>query len=404
LDLRDLISVKTSEISTTFALRSLGGLLGSMATGLLLDRISRASRYLTLALCFALAGFCTALLPHAPSLILMQLISFLFGFSSGIIHTASNVLLMDIWSGRNSSPYMYTLHFMFACGAFVAPLVARPFLRDEVEVTEHLTNWEFWEIRSLYPMVGLTSLVVTPGYLACWLLEKPNVKSGEIIKEKEDCKTVDIGCRRWLLVSLMAVYYFAFIGVESSLRTFTSTFAVSSSLKLTRAQGSDLLAFFYLTFAVSRALVIPLSIWVPPGQVVLGSLLLVLLSSVSLSILATYSHLVLIIAVAMAGAGVASVFASGMLWVKEQMEVNNRISSVFTMSCTLSSQLYALLIVSGGSFIESRPMVFPHTITASSCGLLLAFLLSNCLAASIKRRNVTDITTKLKHQSKVVQL
>ena len=123
LDLRDLISVKTSEISTTFALRSLGGLLGSMATGLLLDRISRGSRYLTLALCFAVAGFCTALLPHAPSLILMQvvflylqsrhmtptllqLISFLFGFSSGIIHTASNVLLMDIWSGRNSSPYM----------------------------------------------------------------------------------------------------------------------------------------------------------------------------------------------------------------------------------------------------------------------------------------------------------
>ena len=99
-------------------------------------------------------------------------------------------------------------------------------------------------------MVGLTSLVVTPGYLACWLLERPNVKSEEINKEKEDCKKVDIGCRRqvalkkftqinqlrWLLVSLMAVYYFAFIGVESSLRTFTSTFAVSSSLKLIRAQ------------------------------------------------------------------------------------------------------------------------------------------------------------------------
>ena len=65
-----------------------------------------------------------------------------------------------------------------------------------MEVTEHLTDWEFWEIRSLYPMVGLTSLIVTPGYLACWLLERPNVKSGEIIKEKEDCKKVDIGCRR----------------------------------------------------------------------------------------------------------------------------------------------------------------------------------------------------------------
>ena len=77
LDLRDLISVETSDISTTFALRSLGGLFGSMATGLLLDRLSRASRYLTLAICFTVAGFCTALLPHAPSLVLMQVICFL---------------------------------------------------------------------------------------------------------------------------------------------------------------------------------------------------------------------------------------------------------------------------------------------------------------------------------------
>ena len=100
---------------------------------------------------------------------------------------------------------------------------------------------------------------------------------------------------------------------------------------------------------------------VSPGLVVLGSILLILLSSVSLSVWATHSHLFLTLAVAMAGAGSASVFASGMvgghkpggvalmhfclqLWVKEQMEVNNRISSVFTMSCSISSQLYALLI------------------------------------------------------------
>jgi len=320
------------------------------------------------------------------------LISLLFGFSNGIIHTASNVLLMDIWSGRNSSPYMYTLHFMFACGAFVAPLVARPFLRDEVEVAVQ-ESWELWEIRSLYPMVGLTSLAVTPGYLICWMLERPKDKTKDMLVEKQDGTSIGLGCRRWLLVGFMAAYYFAFIGVESSLRTFTSTFAVSSSLKLTRAQGSDLLAFFYLTFAASRALVIPLSIWVAPGQVVLGSLLLVLLSSVSLSVWATHSHLILVLAVAMAGAGVASVFASGMLWVKEQMEVTNRISSVFTMSCSISSQLYALLI---GSYIESWPMVFPHTITASACGLLIAFLLSYWLSASIKRNNTNSITTDSK--------
>ena len=104
----------------------------------------------------------------------------------------------------------YTLHFMFACGAFVAPLVARPFLRqatkilavarsklfrDEVEIAAR-DSWELWEIRSLYPMVGLTSLAVTPGYLICWMLERPKDKSKDVLVEKEDGTSVGIGCRR----------------------------------------------------------------------------------------------------------------------------------------------------------------------------------------------------------------
>ena len=136
----------------------------------------------------------------------------------------------------------------------------------------------------------------------------------------------------------MAVYYFAFIGVESSLRTFTSAFGVSSSLKLTRAQvAADSFSQFSAGIGSARLLLphlccqpcsrhpplhlgeplfiagLEFVVQVAPGQVVLGSLLLVLLSSVSLSVWATHSHLVLGLAVAMAGAGVASVFASGMV-------------------------------------------------------------------------------------------
>ena len=41
---------------------------------------------------------------------------------------------------------------------------------------------------------------------------------------------------RCVLVSVMAVYYVAFMGVESSLRQFTPAFAVSSRLQLSRAE------------------------------------------------------------------------------------------------------------------------------------------------------------------------
>ena len=103
LDLRDLISVETSEISTTFALRSLGGLFGSLATGLLLDRLSRASRYLTLAICFTVAGFCTVLLPHAPSLVLMQVICFFFFGIHNFTRFAADLFL--VWILQRDHPH-----------------------------------------------------------------------------------------------------------------------------------------------------------------------------------------------------------------------------------------------------------------------------------------------------------
>lgn len=118
LDLRDLVATDTASISSTFALRSLGGLLGSLATGLLLDRLTRAARYLALAAAFLLAGLTTAALPHVPTLLLMQVhhaltsvpmqvVSLTFGLCNGVIHTASNILLLHLWAGRNSSPYMW---------------------------------------------------------------------------------------------------------------------------------------------------------------------------------------------------------------------------------------------------------------------------------------------------------
>ena len=45
----------------------------------------------------------------------------MYSFSGG------NVLCLNIW-GMNSGPYMQALHFSFGVGAFVAPLIAEPFL------------------------------------------------------------------------------------------------------------------------------------------------------------------------------------------------------------------------------------------------------------------------------------
>ena len=67
--------------------------------------------------------------------------------------------------------------------------------RDEVEIAVR-DSWELWEIRTLYPLVGLTSLAVTPGYLICWMLERPKDKVKDTLVEKQDGTSVGFGCRR----------------------------------------------------------------------------------------------------------------------------------------------------------------------------------------------------------------
>ena len=101
------------------------------------------------------------------------------------------------------------------------------------------------------------------------------------------------------------------------------------------------------------------------------------------------------------------------LWMREQMPVTNRISSVFTMSCSVSMQVYAMLIGEQsvwhykqqlflfsmtkqlahnkvapcdppGSFIEDQPILFPYTLAASVLGLLGSFTLASVVARSIR--------------------
>ena len=48
-----------------------------------------------------------------------------------VIFSGGNVICLRIW-GKDSGPYMQALHFAFGVGAFMAPLVAAPFLSTEV--------------------------------------------------------------------------------------------------------------------------------------------------------------------------------------------------------------------------------------------------------------------------------
>ena len=233
-----------------------------------------------------LMGLSNGLLPYSPSLPVLYLVSFVGGMASGSLDTggdwllilhlvflsfwllflpSGNILLLHIWSGRDSGPYMHALHFTFGIGAFLAPLISRPFLVNFEEVVGNQTlevesgyevgpvevpppllasssilaktqeEQSIWSIKALYPMVAAYALLLSFGFLFYHFRDREAAKNA--IKEEKKKEENKLGKTHVILVvSSLSVLFFLYVGMEVAFGTFVSVFAVQSKLQLTRKQ------------------------------------------------------------------------------------------------------------------------------------------------------------------------
>merc|ERR1719350_1520685 len=99
---------------------------------------------------------------------------------------------------------MHALHFTFGIGAFLAPLISRPFLvnLEEVEhlndslVSTNLTETEeivgmeveeesLWTVKTLYPIVSAYPVLLSMVFLIFHVKDRKSVKQGAKKEEKE---------------------------------------------------------------------------------------------------------------------------------------------------------------------------------------------------------------------------
>ncbi|XP_076352956.1 uncharacterized protein LOC143248460 isoform X2 [Tachypleus tridentatus] len=70
-------------------------------------------------------------MPFCVKLAVLMTCTAITGITMGFLDTGGNVWCLDLW-GKKSAPIMQALHFCFGLGAFIAPLVAEPFLSPHV--------------------------------------------------------------------------------------------------------------------------------------------------------------------------------------------------------------------------------------------------------------------------------
>ena len=271
------------------------------------------------ALIHGITTFCT---PFLKYLGLYYVNGVVKGFVGAALGTGGNALCLDTWSKDEVGPWMHSVHFSYAIGAFVGPLIAMPFLghklsnSTESTVSQNATSIEDIEndaqITTLYSLVGSIAIICSFGYLAIAMNVK-HFKTSKVSRSETDVTEVEekYRCKHWIMIILMGMFYFFYVGSDCVHFHYLAVFSVMSSLGMDKQGGAKVSAIFTSSFAISRFCGIFTSMKLKPIHNLLISFGIAWTSILVLMLFGDQNEIVLKIAVASLAFGFAPMYATG---------------------------------------------------------------------------------------------
>ncbi|XP_059099098.1 sodium-dependent glucose transporter 1-like [Tigriopus californicus] len=392
LDLAEVYHIDLETLSFMFLTTSVGSLIGSFCTGWFMDKYPGLQAFFLFATTFLL-GLSTLVLPFLRHVYLFFALTFVLGLSSGAVDTAGNLYCLNTWRGLDGGPYMHSIHFSFSAGSFLAPLLATPFLSDLEDNTPS-------RITLFYPLIGGIAMLVSTGFLLFvreeWIEHQQSTNNTHVERDGAEsggptpkvAKQQSLTKAKLSLVVLVGVFVFLYAGAEYSLANFLTTFAVECQLQLSKTQGAELTAIYWGAFAVMRLAAIFAAIRLDPKHVMGFSFICSLVGGVALSIWAEHSFLALQIGTGILGVGMASVYATGILWLEGYVLITGRLGCLFPIAASIGPDTYPILV---GHFIEDWPMLLMHLMLATMVGCILLFMLAACIGRRVQSENQLEI-------------
>jgi FHS family Na+ dependent glucose MFS transporter 1 len=245
-----------SQVSILFTAMSLGYLLGSLQGGRLYDRVPG---HPLMSGALAVMAVTLAAVPAVPRLWPLAVVVLLLGVSTGAVDVGGNVLLVWVY-GRQVGPYMNALHFFFGLGALLAPIVVAQALALSSDIA--------WAYRVL-------ALLTLPA--AFWLLRvpSPSAPDGSTGGPGDPPQSAT---RKRLLVAVIVLLFFLYVGAEASFGGWIYTYAVALDLSDETA-AAYLTSAFWGALTMGRLLSVPIAARVRPGRLLLADLAGCLLSA-----------------------------------------------------------------------------------------------------------------------------
>ncbi|CAK6446684.1 unnamed protein product [Pipistrellus nathusii] len=288
------------------------------------------------------------LVPFCKTAVLLIVMTSVFGASMGILDTGGNVLILAIWGDRGA-PHMQALHFSFALGAFLAPLLAKLALGPPASAENHTQAAGNRSALRLSPEADSEPLFGVPDNMS--LLWAYAVIATYIFvvsiflfallftkrSQQEKAKTSAQRSRRAkyhnALLCLLFLFFFFYVGAEVTYGSYIFSFATTHA-GMTEGEAAGLNSIFWGTFATCRGLAIFFATCLQPGTMIVLSNIGSLLSSLLL-VLFNKSPICLWIATSVYGASMATTFPSGISWIEQYTTIRGKAAAFFVVGAAL---------------------------------------------------------------------
>ena len=329
---------------------------------------------------------------------------------------------------------MQLIHFAFALGAFLAPLIAKPFLSEVVSYTnmscaelmniydsgthntshciamtiENCSNasnmydsssadiitiqcppepslyfaWAIW-ITTIPLLIPLPAFI----FYACrdqciWKFTSTKTVNNGVDGVKTNTDQIDKPTHLYPDTILYKIFLFSFLGIitlvyvgmEVTYGYFIFAYSVNSELRFTKAQAALLAAVFWGSFTFFRLFAFPLTLCRVPSWILLSiNVGGGLLGSIVL-VIWPVSPIAVWIASSVLGCSMASVFPNLMVWLSEHGPSSGKATGLLIVGATIG--YVSLPAIVGTLVTKSSTIALPYfTLSAMLlCTLLLAVL------------------------------
>lgn len=351
-DLATNLNKNISNISYIFACRATGYIAGSLLGGILFDLINP---HLLLGFAMLLTSFGMFATPFCKKALVLAALVSTVGISMGVLDTGGNVLLLNTW-GDQAGPHMQALHFSFALGAFVSPIIAKLLFRHESSASDQSASQTAASnvtsaalpflhgkssfLTSMWAYVVIGTFILLASLLFFILYSRSSASPNK--ESSAPGKPPFFAKHHTALISLLALFFFFYVGAEVAYGSFIFNYGKEHA-GLPEPQAAVLNSLFWGSFAACRGAAILFAACVYPATLILLSLVSSVVSSLSL-VLFNQQNVMLWIGTAVYGASMAATFPSGISWVEQYTTVSGKSAAAFVVGAALGEMVLPALL------------------------------------------------------------